>query len=57
MNGAECVDLEIRMATIGVLQSLDVRFEEGYERTWEDDMEDRFVVVTGKLPVVFSNRR
>lgn len=45
------------MATIGVLQNLDVRFEEGYERTWEDDWEDRFVLVTGKLPVVFSNRR
>jgi len=44
------------MATIGVLQSLDVQFEEGYARTWEDDLEDCFVLVTGKLPVVFSNR-
>jgi hypothetical protein len=45
------------MATISILRDLDVRFEEGYARTWEDDWSDQFVLMTGELPVVFSNRR
>jgi len=44
------------MATIGVLQSFDVRFEESYEKKWEDGWEDSFILMTGHLPVVFSNR-
>jgi len=44
--------LETRMATVGVFQILDVRFEEDDEKTWENDWEDRFVLVTGKLPVL-----
>jgi len=48
---------ELRMATVSILQNLDVRFEDGYAGTWEDDLDDRFVVVTGELPVVFSDRR
>ena len=54
---AECLVLELRMATVSILQNLDVRFEDGYARTWEDDWDDRSLFVTGKLPVVFSKRR
>ena len=42
---------------VGILQSLDVRFEDGYGRTWEDDWKDQFVLMTGQLPVVFSSRK
>ncbi|KAF9651179.1 cytochrome P450 [Thelephora ganbajun] len=49
--------LELRMAAVSILQNLDVRFEDGYARTWEDEWKDHFVLMTGKLPVVFSNRR
>jgi len=46
------------MATVGILQNLDVRLQEdGCARTWEDDWKDQFVLVTGGLPVVFSNGR
>jgi len=45
------------MATVSILQNLDVRFEDGYAKTWEDDWDDRFVLMTGELPVVFSSRR
>ena len=45
------------MATVSVLRDLDVRFEDGYARTWEDDLDDQFLLVTGELPVVCSNRR
>ena len=48
--------LVLRMATVGILQNLNVRFEDGYARTWEDDLKDQFVLMTGELPVVFSNR-
>ena len=46
----------LRMATVGVLRNLNVRFEDGYTRTWEDDWKDQSVLMTGELPVVFSNR-
>ena len=46
----------LRMATVGVLQNLDVRLGDGYTRTWEDDWKDQSVLMTGELPVVFSNR-
>jgi hypothetical protein len=49
--------LELRMATVSILQNLDVRFEDGYARTWEEDWKDQFVLMTGELPVVFSDRR
>jgi hypothetical protein len=45
------------MVTVGILQNLDVRFEDGYVRTWEDDWDDHFMLATGELPVVFSDRR
>ena len=45
------------MATVSVLRDLDVRFEDGYARTWEDDLDDQFLLVTGELPVIRSNRR
>lgn len=45
------------MATVSILQNLDLRFEDGYEKKWEDDLNDRFVLVTGQLPVVCSDRR
>lgn len=51
------ITLVLRMATVGVLQCLDVRFEDGYARTWEDDWKDQFVLVTGELPVVLSRRK
>jgi hypothetical protein len=44
------------MVTVGVLRNLDVRFEDGYAMTWEDDWKDQFVLMTGELPVVFSDR-
>ena len=44
------------MATVGILQNLNVAFEDGYARTWEDEWDDRFLLSTGPLPVVFSNR-
>lgn len=44
------------MAAISILQSLDLRFEDGYAKTWEGDLDDRFVLMTGQLPVVVSNR-
>lgn len=46
----------LRMATVGVLRNLNVRFEDGYTRTWEDGWKDRSVLMAGELPVVFSNR-
>lgn len=45
------------MAVVSILQNLDVRFEDGYAKTWEDDLGDQFLLVAGELPVVFSNRR
>jgi hypothetical protein len=45
------------MATVSIFQNLDLRFEDGYERSWEDDWDDRFILVTGRLPVVCSSRR
>jgi len=45
------------MATVSILRDLDVRFEDGYARTWEDDWSDQFLLTSGELPVVFSNRR
>ena len=45
------------MTTVSILQSLDVRFKDGFTRMWEDDWDDRFLLTTGELPVVFSNRR
>jgi len=46
------------MVTVGILRDLDVRFQEDEQvRTWEDDWKDQFVLVTGGLPVVFSNGR
>ena len=50
------IPLVLRMAIFGILQNLDVRFEDGYAKTWEDDWKDRFVLATGELPVVFSDR-
>jgi len=50
------VNSELRMATIGILQNLDVQFEDGYAKTWEDDWDDQFLLVPGELPVVFSDR-
>lgn len=44
------------MATVGILQSLDARFEDGYAKTWEDDWKDQFILMTGELPVEFSDR-
>ena len=45
------------MATVSILQNLDIRFGDGYAGTWENDWDDRFLLKTGGLPVVFSNRR
>jgi hypothetical protein len=44
------------MTAVGVLQNLDACFEEGYARTWENDWKDWTVLMTGELPVVFSDR-
>ena len=44
------------MVTVSILRNLDVRFEDEYARTWEDDWNDQFVLMTGELPVVFSDR-
>jgi len=49
--------LELRMTTVNVLQNLDVKFQDGYEQTWEEDWSDQFVIIPGKLPVVFSSRK
>ena len=45
------------MTTVSIIQNLDFSFEDGYTRTWEEDLDDRFVLMTGQLPVAFSNRR
>lgn len=45
------------MATVSIFRDLDVQFEDGYARTWEDDLNDQFLLVAGELPVVCSNRR
>ena len=45
------------MTTVSILRDLDVRFEDGYARAWEDDWNDQFLLVVGELPVVCSNRR
>ena len=45
------------MTTVSILRNLDIEFGDGYAGTWEDDWDDRFLLTTGELPVVFSNRR
>ena len=44
------------MSTVGILRNLDVRFEDWYGSTWEDDWKDQSMLMTGELPAVFSNR-
>jgi len=48
--------LELRMATINILQNLDVQFEDGYSKAWEADWGNQFLLVPGELPVVVSKR-
>lgn len=45
------------MVVVGILQNLDVWFEEGYARSWENDWKDQSVLMAGELPAVFSDRR
>ncbi|GJE87389.1 cytochrome P450 [Phanerochaete sordida] len=49
--------LELRCVTAHLLQRLDIRFKEGWDpAAWEGALEDRFVVKTGRLPVVVVRR-
>ncbi|EJD01468.1 cytochrome P450 [Fomitiporia mediterranea MF3/22] len=48
---------ELRMAVALLVQRFDMRFEEGYDpREWNDKLEDWFIMLTGKLPVVLTVR-
>jgi cytochrome P450 len=50
--------LEMRMLVCLVMQKLEMRFEEGYRPSqWDDDMQDYFVMMKGRLPVVLTARK
>lgn len=44
------------MTTVGIIRNLEAQVEEGYAGTWEDDWKDQFALMTGELPVAFSDR-
>ncbi|EJD01469.1 cytochrome P450 [Fomitiporia mediterranea MF3/22] len=48
---------ELRMVVALLVQRFDMRLEEGYDpKEWNDKLEDWFVMLTGKLPVVLTVR-
>lgn len=48
---------EMRMVVCLVLQSLEVRFADGYRwEGWEDSLRDYFTMSKGNLPVVVTRR-
>lgn len=48
--------LELRMTTVYLVRDLDLKFAPGYQRTWESDWLDYFVMQKGKLPITASPR-
>lgn len=48
--------LELRSTTLNIVHSVQMALAKGYEKTWEADMQDFFVVQKGKLPVVCTAR-
>ena len=49
--------LELRCVVVHIVRRLEVRLKEGWDaRNWEREMQDRFVVKTGGLPVVIERR-
>lgn len=50
--------MEMRMLVCLVMQKYEMRFEEGYvPKQWKDDMQDYFVMMKGRLPVVLTPRK
>lgn len=48
---------EMRYFLCHFMQNLDVRFAEGWDPTeWERVMEDKFILMLGKLPVIVEKR-
>lgn len=49
--------MEMRMVVALMLQRFEMRFADGYDpRKWEAGLEDYFIVMNGKLPVVLTSR-
>jgi cytochrome P450 len=50
--------MEMRMLVCLMLQRYDMQFEEGYcPKLWEDDIQDYFVMMKGRLPIVLAPRK
>lgn len=48
----------IRMVVTALMQKFDMRFADGYDpRSWEEVMEEWFVLKIGELPVVLSSKK
>lgn len=47
---------ELRTTTLSIVHGVQMEFAKGYEKTWESDLEDFFVVHKGKLPVLCTAR-
>ena len=48
---------EMRMVICHIMQNLELNFPEGYDSMdWDRQLEDRFVVKVGKLPVIARRR-
>lgn len=49
--------VEMRMVIALLIQRFEMRFEDGYDASeWEKSLEEWFLLVTGKLPIVFQRR-
>ena len=55
--GKNLAMLEMKMLVTHMMQRLELRFQDGFDpASWERDMEDRFNLNLGKLPVVAEQR-
>ena len=49
--------MEMRMVVAALVQKFEMEFAEGYDpSSWEEDLEEFFVVKVGKLPVALRAR-
>ena len=55
--GKNLAMLELKCVTTHMVQRLSLRFQDGYDPAeWDRDLEDRFVITAGKLPIIAERR-